>query len=178
MASYCFYHSAETRKLVSICFIKYLRYSRVFVTSFMFLYSNKKWKWHQPCICTLREHEARPIRVCVGCVLFYYIRCYAWNTSASATLSCSSITSGDHVPFLTLFVASVFLVFEIERNQSQKQVEANVFFLYITIFSWCFDFPIDVFKCREVCEGREKALYGNQAQNYCCFRAIRSWQFP
>ena len=51
-------------------FVLWPRFLRVFLTLSMSLYSNKKWKWCQR-VSVLWENGDRPIRACVGRVLFH-----------------------------------------------------------------------------------------------------------
>ena len=70
-ASFMFLSQYRDTKAIFYLFYKKPRFFRFFVTSFMSLHSNTKWKWRQLCLCTLRENDARPIGARVGRVLFY-----------------------------------------------------------------------------------------------------------
>ena len=67
----CFLSQYRDTKAIFYVFYKTGKFFQIFVGSSMSLYSNTKWEWRQLSLYTLRENEARPIRVCVRRVLFY-----------------------------------------------------------------------------------------------------------
>ena len=121
----------------------------MFSMSFMSLYSNTKWKWHQPCLYTVRENEACPIRACVGCMLFYNrVQRHGWChknlTTTFMTLYCDrymndAIWTGE-IPENTwlclMFSLDIFLVemtsfMYLSQQRDTQAISYLLWYIYI-----------------------------------------------